>query len=137
MSGRMAKRKDPLRVLLMQARPAGGRSSGQGIAPPLGLMSIAAEARERMPGRHIFSLLDSYDHSDDAIAEHLYEFAPHVGAISLDGGRAHIDGACKGCGRCAAACPAGAISLHLAEDVDVEARLLARIARRTAIEAGD
>lgn len=59
-----------------------------------------------------------------------------AGAISLVEGRAQIDSAaCKGCGRCAAVCPRGAIHLHLAEQVDVMARLLARVRQRTEIVA--
>jgi len=57
----------------------------------------------------------------------------YVRAISLDDGRAHISEQCKGCGRCVAVCPNGAITLRVAEDVDILACLLARIERCTDI----
>ena len=58
-------------------------------------------------------------------------------AISLDGSRARINERCKGCGRCVAVCPAGAITLRVAEDVDVVGSLLARIEQYTDIELAD
>ena len=57
----------------------------------------------------------------------------HVGAISLDDGRALIGEPCKGCGRCASVCPNGAITLRVAEGVDVLGDLLVRINRCTNI----
>jgi UDP-glucose 4-epimerase len=57
----------------------------------------------------------------------------HIGAISLDGGAAQISDSCKGCGRCAIVCPAEAITVGVAEEVDVLDRLMGRIERRTDI----
>ena len=57
----------------------------------------------------------------------------HVHAISLSDGQAHISDVCKGCGRCVAVCPNDAIIFHIADDVDVLGRLLARIEQRTDI----
>jgi UDP-glucose 4-epimerase len=56
-----------------------------------------------------------------------------TGVISLDGGAAQISASCKGCGRCAMVCPAEAITLRVAENVDVLERLMVRIGRRTDI----
>ncbi len=57
----------------------------------------------------------------------------HVRAIAVDNGHARIAEQCKGCGRCAAVCPTGAITLHLADDVDVVGDLLAHVERDTRI----
>jgi Fe-S-cluster-containing hydrogenase component 2 len=59
----------------------------------------------------------------------------HVRAISLDGRSAAINDDCKGCGRCAAVCPTGAIRLYADESLDVWNGLLTRIKRRTDIGA--
>ncbi|MGD8792871.1 MAG: 4Fe-4S binding protein [Anaerolineae bacterium] len=58
-----------------------------------------------------------------------------AGAVQVVGGRAQITEACKGCGRCVAACPGRAITLQLAERVDVVAQLLARVEARTDIRS--
>lgn len=51
-------------------------------------------------------------------------------------GRAHISERCKGCGRCVATCPSGAITLHVADDFDVLGHLWAQIEQRTNIRPG-
>jgi ferredoxin len=56
-----------------------------------------------------------------------------VRAISLEDGHARIGGQCKGCGRCAAVCPAEAITMRVDESADVLGNLFARIERRTEI----
>jgi Fe-S-cluster-containing hydrogenase component 2 len=56
-----------------------------------------------------------------------------VQAISLRDGRARVSEVCKGCGRCAAACPSRAIALRVDEKTDVLGNLFARIERRTEI----
>lgn len=59
-----------------------------------------------------------------------------AGAISVDQGTARIGSACKGCGTCAALCPTGAIRLHIDDEGQMLDRLLARIEQRTNIGIG-
>jgi ferredoxin len=63
--------------------------------------------------------------------------ACHVGALSLNGGRARIGESCKGCGRCAALCPSEAITLHVGSKDRVLSQLLGRIEARTQIRRVD
>jgi Fe-S-cluster-containing hydrogenase component 2 len=56
-----------------------------------------------------------------------------VRAIVLEDGRARVGEQCKGCGRCAAVCPAEAITMRVDENADVLGDLFARIERRTEI----
>jgi UDP-glucose 4-epimerase len=60
--------------------------------------------------------------------------ACHVGALSLQGGRAQIDeGGCKGCGRCVALCPDEVITVRVEDEERTLAQLVARIEARTEI----
>ena len=78
----VGKGEDMVRVLLLQARSAGHHLEGQGAAPPLGLMSIAAMAREALPGCCEFRLVDSYFHTDHEIERIQKSWRPRVVAIS-------------------------------------------------------
>ena len=84
---------EALRVLLVQARSAGYHLGGQGAAPPLGLMSIAAAAREALPGLCEYRLVDSFFHDDSEIERILGTWKPRVVAISgITGGHLRIEG---------------------------------------------
>jgi Fe-S-cluster-containing hydrogenase component 2 len=55
----------------------------------------------------------------------------YVDAISLTPDRVRISDDCKGCGRCVALCPEGAITLHAGPEEEMLARLLGQLDRRT------
>ena len=57
-----------------------------------------------------------------------------VGAVRVEGGGPVFSDSCKGCGRCADACPRRNIRIRLDPEVDTEAALLRRIGARTDIE---
>ncbi len=69
-------------VLLVQARPDGYHAGGQGTAPPLGLLSLAAFARTGHPGAASFRLIDGYFHSDAEILAAARRVGPRLIAIS-------------------------------------------------------
>lgn len=70
------------RVALIQARTDDAPVSGQGVAPPLGLMLLAAAARERFPGRYVFEVGDKFFLDDAALERWLLKLQPRVVALS-------------------------------------------------------
>ena len=75
-------RREPMNVLLVQARPDGFHEGGQGTAPPLGLLSLAAHARSALPGDVAFRVVDGYFLSDGEILAEARRMRPMVIAIS-------------------------------------------------------
>ncbi|MFH1530473.1 MAG: radical SAM protein [Pseudomonadota bacterium] len=75
-------RREPLSILLVQARPDGVHEGGQGTAPPLGLLSIAAYARAALPAEVSFRLVDGYFLSDQEILAEARRSRPQLVAMS-------------------------------------------------------
>ena len=80
----------PLRIALVRARKRNACALGQGIGPPLGLMSIASYARNIFEGAIKIGIHDTYFFSIEETAKWLRRFAPHI--VGISGVTAESDG---------------------------------------------